>query len=189
MTAYAIDEVRLREDQLRLGLWMFLATVTMLFAAFASAYIVRKSGSDWRHVALPSVLWINTAVLGASSAALGVAAPLGRRARWDAAIAAFAAAVAGGLGFLAGQVAAWQQLAAAGVYVASGPHGSFFFVLSGAHAVHIVAALSVLAWGLALTCTRPTDMRAWSASIALCRTFWHFLGVVWVLLFALVSLY
>src|SRR5215510_7374424 len=63
-----------REDQVRLGLWMFLATVTMLFAAFASAYVVRRSGSDWRPVALPSILWWNTAILAASSAAVEIAA-------------------------------------------------------------------------------------------------------------------
>ena len=65
--------VALRDDQLKLGLWMFLATVTMLFAAFTSAYIVRRSGSDWRPVALPSVLWWNTAVLAASSVAVEIA--------------------------------------------------------------------------------------------------------------------
>src|SRR5262249_47737234 len=68
MTGAVSAERTLREDQIRLGLWMFLGTVTMLFAAFTSAYIVRRSGSDWHQVALPSILWLNTAVLAASSA-------------------------------------------------------------------------------------------------------------------------
>ena len=69
----AFGSATLREDQVRLGLWMFLGTVTMLFAAFTSAYVVRRSGSDWRQVALPQILWVNTLVLAASSVALEAA--------------------------------------------------------------------------------------------------------------------
>ena len=75
----ALEISPVREDQLKLGLWMFLATVTMLFAAFASAYVVRRSGSDWLHVPLPSILWWNTLVLAASSVAVEAANWLGRR--------------------------------------------------------------------------------------------------------------
>ena len=183
------DDIALREDQLRLGLWMFLATVTMLFAAFTSAYIVRRSGSDWRHVALPPILWLNTVVLGASSVALEVASRAGLLGRWHAARGGYAVALSLGLGFLVGQVGAWHQLVAAGVYLPSSPHSSFFFMMTGAHALHVVAALGVLLWGTAATWSGDRDARAWSAQAGLCRTFWHYLGGVWVFLFALVSLY
>ena len=182
-------EIMLREDQLRLGLWMFLATVTMLFAAFASAYIVRRSGSDWQRVALPAILWTNTMWLAASGVALEVANYLGRRRRWALAVAGCSAALLGGTAFLGGQIAAWRQLIAAGVYLPTSPHSSFFFMITGAHAVHIVAALAVLVWGLARTRAAVADPRAWAVQMELCRTFWHYLGVVWVCLFALVSLY
>jgi cytochrome c oxidase subunit III len=188
MSAHAVD-ARLREDQLRLGLWMFLATVTMLFAAFTSAYIVRRSGSDWQYVAVPSILWINTAILAASSIALETANRYGLRGQWNAAVAGCGAAVALGVAFLAGQVAAWRQLIAAGVYLPTSPHSSFFFMLTGAHAVHVVAALAVLTWGLSKTRSAAAQPRAWSAQMDLCRTFWHFLGGVWLFLFALVALY
>jgi len=179
----------LRDDQMRLGLWMFLGTVTMLFSAFASAYIVRRSGSDWQPVALPSLLWANTAVLVLSSAALEAAQRLGLRGKWDAAIAGCGAAVAGGLVFLGGQWAAWRRLTEAGVYLPTSPHSSFFFMLTGAHAVHILAALVVLMWGLAMTQRARTDPARWPARMELCRTFWHYLGGVWIFLFALLSLY
>jgi cytochrome c oxidase subunit 3 len=74
-----------------------------------------------------------------------------------------------------------------GVYLPTTPHSSFFFMLTGAHAVHIVAALAVLAWGLMKTRSGATDPNAWSAQMELCRTFWHYLGGVWLFLFALVS--
>jgi cytochrome c oxidase subunit 3 len=183
------DSLQLREDQLRLGLWMFLATVTMLFAAFTSAYVVRRSGSDWRHIALPSMLWINTAILAASSVAVEIANRRGLARQWTAATSALALAAAFGLAFLAGQIAAWRQLVAAGVYLPTNPHSSFFFMLTGAHAVHIVAALAVLVWGMVGTRSAWSNPRAWSARMDLCRTFWHYLGGVWLFLFALVSLY
>ena len=171
----------LREDQQKLGLWMFLATVTMLFAAFTSAYIVRRSGSDWRHVALPSILWFNSGILVASSIAVEFAQWQGARGRQRPATAAMLVACALGAAFLAGQVVAWREMVASGVYLPTSPHSSFFFMLTGAHAVHVVAALAVLAWG---TFDVKTPLR-----LSLCRTFWHYLGGVWLFLFALVTLY
>ena len=182
-------QAQIREDLARLGLWMFLGTVTMLFAAFASAYLVRRSGSDWEHIALPSILWLNTAVLAASSGALEAAAWQGRQRRWDAAVLLMLAALGLGLGFLAGQLAAWRQLEASGVYIPTNPHSSFFYMLTGAHAVHVVAALAVLAWGVGKTSRGRRHPASWAAQMEMCRTFWHYLGAVWVFLFALVSLY
>jgi cytochrome c oxidase subunit 3 len=184
-----LQTVTLRENQLRLGLWMFLATVAMLFAAFISAYIVRRSGSDWQRVTLPAILWVNTLILGASTVAVEAAHRLGMRRRWEAATVAFGAALTLGVAFLVGQVTAWRQMAAAGIYLPSSPHSSFFFMLTAVHAVHVVAALVVLTWGMAKTRVAARDPRAWTAQVELCRTFWHFLGGVWLVLFALVSLY
>ena len=179
----------LREDQVRLGLWMFLATVSMLFAAFTSAYIVRRSGSDWRYLALPSILWLNTLILVASSGALEAANRSGLRGRWPAAMVAVGGALAFGVAFLGGQIVAWRQMVAAGVYLRSSPHSSFFFMLTGAHAVHLVAALIVLVWGAMATRSAHLHPREWAEQMGLCRTFWHYLGAVWLFLFALLSMY
>jgi cytochrome c oxidase subunit 3 len=184
-----VADVAVREDQVTLGLWIFLGTVTMLFAAFTSAYIVRRSGSDWRHVALPSILWLNSLVLAVSSGAVEVAIWRGSREAWRSSVIAMLVAVALGIAFIAGQVIGWRQMVAAGIYLPTSPHSSFFFMLTGAHAVHVVAALVVLVWGAAVTVGGAASPRIWSARMSLCRTFWHYLGVVWLFLFALVSLY
>ena len=181
--------VSLREEQIKLGLWMFLATVTMLFAAFTSAYVVRRSGADWRHVALPSILWLNTLVLAASSGALEVGRIRGERGRWLSANAAVALAFLLGVGFVGGQYAAWRQMVAAGVYLPTSPHSSFFYMLTAVHATHVVAALVVLAWAGVATIRGSLNPRIWAARMTLCRTFWHYLGAVWLFLFTLVSLY
>jgi cytochrome c oxidase subunit 3 len=166
---------------------MFLGTVTMLFAAFTSALIVRRGGGDWRPVTLPWVLWPNTLGLLLSSAAVELAARQGRQGHWRSAGAAFGVALALGAGFLAGQAVAWQQLAAAGAFLSSGPHAAFVYTLTGAHGAHVVAAVSVLAWGASLTWAGRgrRDRVGWAAAIGLCRTFWHYLGAVWLYLFLL----
>jgi cytochrome c oxidase subunit 3 len=184
----SVDAVTLREDQVRLGLWMFLATVTMLFAAFTSAYIVRRSGSDWHAIALPPILWLNTAILGASSVGLEWAERSGRGNRWTRASVASAGSVLLGVAFVCGQVVAWRQLAAAGVYLPSNPYSSFFYMLTAAHALHVVAALCVLTWSASATGDARRDVRAWRHRMEVGRTFWHYLGLIWVFLFLLMTL-
>jgi len=180
-----------REDVVRLGLWIFLATVTMLFAAFTSAYIVRRSSGDWRPVALPSLLVFNTAVLLLSSGAVEAARWSGTRNRWHAAGVAFGAAVGLGFGFLLAQWAAWGQLAAAGVYLPTSPHASFFYMMTGAHALHVLAALALLTWTAVATWIGRglSARREWDLLMSVCRTFWHYLGAVWVYLLIFLSVY
>jgi cytochrome c oxidase subunit 3 len=192
MTSAALEQPSLadaaqRDDLAQLGVWMFLATVVMLFAAFTSAYIVRRSASDWTPIELPWIVWMNTAVLIASSAVLESARRAGRR-RYETASSLRLLAAAGlGALFLEGQVVAWRMLAALGVYVWTNPHSSFFFVLTGAHGTHMLAGLTLLVY----TALRgqhldpPSRTRLMTVS----ATFWHFLGVIWVYVLVLVSVF
>jgi cytochrome c oxidase subunit 3 len=175
---------------------MFLATVAMLFAAFTSAYIVRRSGSDWRAVTLPSALWLNTVVLLASSAALEIARWRLRQARQTAALGSLAGGVLLGAMFLAGQFRVWRGLVEAGVYLPTSPHASFFFILTGIHAIHLGAGLVFLVAVIArmhrdLAAPGPWAMAAHRARHAyfagLAATFWHFFAGAWLYLFAILS--
>jgi cytochrome c oxidase subunit III len=179
-----------RGDLVRLGLWIFLGTVTMLFAAFTSAYVVRRSGTDWQAVWLPPVLWVNTVVLFGSSLALEAARRLGLGRRWIPARSAYLIALTLGIAFLAGQVVAWRQLVAAGIYLPTNPSSSFFFMLTGAHAVHVVAAVGLIAWATGVTWTvGRRDPVRWHTATDVCCLFSHFLFGVWLYLLALVSFY
>jgi cytochrome c oxidase subunit 3 len=157
----------------------------MLFAAFTSAILVRKSSSDWMDVALPPVVWISTAALLASSAMFeharrrGAATP--RRALGSL-------AVTGALGslFVVGQVQAWRALAAAGLYLPTTPSASFFYVLTGLHGVHLVAALACVFYVLARTLVAGGTSE-WSYLARTAATFWHFLAFLWI--YVLVLLY
>jgi cytochrome c oxidase subunit 3 len=189
--AGADSESAARDDVVQLGVWMFLATVVMLFAAFTSAYIVRRSAADWAPIALPWMLWVSTAALGASSIALERGRIAGRKNQAAPARRGFAAAAGLGLLFLLGQVAMWRALVAQGVYLPSNPYGSFFYVLTATHGVHVVAGLVLLLYTLARIGGGRVrlDRGAASRLIAASATFWHFLAALWVYVVALVSLF
>jgi cytochrome c oxidase subunit 3 len=169
-----------------MGLMAILATVSMLFSAFTAALLVRRTGTDWVPVSLPLIVWVNTALLVASSGAMEAARASARRgspsgiARWLAWSGVL------GLFFLAGQVVAWRALAARGVFLPTNPHGSFFYMLSGVHGAHVLGGLGALAWTLrrarsgSYTATRYDGLT--HAAI-----YWHFVGAVWLYLLALLS--
>jgi cytochrome c oxidase subunit 3 len=155
-----------------------MATVTMLFVGFTSAYLVRRASPDWRPIEPPPLLWLNTAVLLSSSVLLETAR---RRLRgWAPADASRWLAGAGLLGmlFLAGQVAAWRQLAGRGVFLASSPHSSFLHLLSGVHGAHLLGGLGWFA--SALIRLRRFALLPGEDGLDLLATYWHFLAVVWV---------
>jgi cytochrome c oxidase subunit 3 len=164
-----------------------MGTVTMLFVGFTSAYILRRASADWQPLAAPGVLWLNTLVLAASSFSLEAAR---RRLRgWDLSSATrwMAGTAALGLVFLAGQWRGWQALRAQGVFLSSNPHSSFFYLLTGVHAVHLVGGLG---WGL-LTVVRLRRMSFTPGEdgLRLFATFWHFLGALWLYLLFLLFVY
>jgi cytochrome c oxidase subunit 3 len=170
-----------RIETAKLGLWVAMGSITMLFAAFTSAYIVRSAGRDWVRLDVPGILWINSAVLLLSSVTMEVA----RRHFQGWRPAAFrkwllVTAVLGSL-FLGGQLFAWQKLAAQGIYLSSHPHSSFFYVLTGVHGAHLLAGVLALFYVLALASRyrlTPGD----SAAPALAATYWHFVDVLWLYL-------
>ena len=167
----------------QLGVWMFLAVVTMLFAAFSSALLIRRAATDWAPIALPGILWVSTAMLVASSATLELARGRRRAASW------LSATLVLGLLFVFGQLLGWRQLAGAGVLVPTSPHASFFYILTGLHAVHLLGGIVYLVV-LNLRVLRPGADRADGPrpDIGLCATYWHFMGALWIYLFALLAI-
>ncbi len=168
----------------QLGVWALLATLSMLFAGFTSAYLVRRVGSDWQHISLPSILWFNTALLLASSLTLELARASMRRWRTDAVKGWLLATTVLGLAFLVGQLFAWRQLAAQGIFVPTSPHSSFFYMLTGVHGVHLLGGIFALFYAL-----RRVWRSRWSAAepsaLNLCATYWHFVDRLWLYLFVL----
>lgn len=170
------------------GMWLALAAILMFFAALTSSFVVRRGlGGDWAGFALPRILWLTTAVLLTSSFTLERA----RRELASGMAEAFRSwwhlTMGLGLAFLAGQFVAWRQLAAAGVYLASNPSSSFFYVLTGAHGIHLLGGLTALFWvGLRRW---PEEARASrQTAVHVTSIYWHFMDGLWVFLFLLLLL-
>jgi cytochrome c oxidase subunit III len=172
------------------AIWVALAAITMSFAAFTSALIVRQgSAPDWRHLRLPSVLYLNTLVLLASSGTLEVArrrvagsapgrvAPAGDRAGW------LYATLGLGLLFVAGQYAAWRQLSAQGVYLATNPSSSFFYVLTAAHGLHVLGGLG----GLLHVLRKLGNSTLRRSTLDAASRYWHFMDILWLYLLFLLG--
>jgi cytochrome c oxidase subunit 3 len=170
------------------AIWVGLFAITMMFAAFTSALIVRQGASmDWQHLSLPSVLYLNTVLLLLSSVTLelarkpiarymgGLRSEQKRPAKWLY-ITLFL-----GLMFVAGQYVAWRQLIAKGLYIWTNPNSGFFYVLTAAHAVHILGGLG----GLVRVIAKLNMGILKRSTLVATARYWHFMDVLWIYLLIL----
>jgi cytochrome c oxidase subunit 3 len=164
-----------------------LAGIVMFFMALTSSFLVRKGlGDDWVSFALPRVIWFNSLVLLASSGTIQVA----RRYMREGAVASFrrwwAYTTALGMLFLSGQLVAWRQLAAQGVFISTNPSSSFFYLLTAMHGLHLAGGILAL---LYVTFRRWRRSRITQATAAdLVSIYWHFMDGLWLFLLALLYL-
>lgn len=179
-----------RQDRAsRSGIWVGLFAITMSFAAFSSALFVREGTTDWTHIVLPSVLYLNTSILLASSATLELArrllpasSPFASRDAHRAGAWVFLTLLLG-LAFCVGQFAAWRDLRAQGIYLATSPNSSFFYLLTLIHALHVFAGIAALVYLAGrLTAGHSALRRSLFENTAI---YWHFMSVLWVYLFLL----
>lgn len=170
----------------RIGIWVALAAILMMFTSLTSAYIVRAASfSDWRPITMPRVLLVSTALILISSATIEAAK---RRLKGG-----FASSYKSwllittllGFGFLLSQLSAWRQLVRQGIYVSTNPHSSFFYLLTGAHGVHLLGGLLAITFVLVRTrklLANGANHRAIAGALAV---YWHFMDVLWIYLFLL----
>jgi cytochrome c oxidase subunit 3 len=167
----------------KVGLGVFLAVATSLFALLISAYHMRMSGEDWTRLAVPKVLWLNTAVLFLASVAMQRTRVAARRGELERVKSGLIAAGALSFSFLAGQLWAWQQLNASGYFVAANPANAFFYLLTALHGLHLLGGLWV--WGRTTAkVLRGVEVDKVRLSVELCTVYWHYLFLVWLVLFA-----
>jgi cytochrome c oxidase subunit 3 len=170
----------------KIGLGVFLAVAGSLFALFISAYSMRMVMVDWRTMPVPGLLWFNTGVLVVSSVALQWAYVAARRDDMGNVIIGLCAGGASAITFLIGQLLAWQQLRAAGYFVASNPANSFFYMITAAHGLHLMGGLVALGRTTARV-WRGAEMAQVRLSVELCAIYWHFLLLVWLVLLGLLT--
>ena len=170
------------------AIWVVLFAISMMFAAFTSALIVRKGSSlDWRTFKLPTILFFNTLVLVASSATLEVsrrriAAFMGKlRKDVESPALWLYITLLLGLVFVVGQYVAWSQLRAQGLYLATNPSSSFFYVLTATHALHVVGGLA----GLVYVIRKLGKSTLRRSTLDATARYWHFMDLLWMYLMLL----
>ncbi len=167
------------------GIWVMLFAITMMFAAFSSALFVRKGSSlDWRTFTLPSILYFNTLLLLAGSVTLEVSRRRvaafmgGPRSQVESPARWLYITLFLGLLFVAGQYVAWSQLSAQGLYLATNPSCSFFYVLTATHALHVLGGLG----GLVRVIRKLGKSVLRRSTLDATSYYWHFMGVLWLYL-------
>ncbi|MGA9504341.1 MAG: cytochrome c oxidase subunit 3 [Terriglobales bacterium] len=173
------------------AIWVVLFAITMMFAAFTSALVVRKGSSlDWQTFTLPSVLYFNTLVLVISSVTLELARRriasfmVVLRSQGESPARWLYVTLFLGVLFVAGQYVAWSQLRAEGLYLATNPSSSFFYLLTVTHALHVLCGLGGLIYvirKLSKSVLRRNQLDATAR-------YWHFMGILWLYLLLLLRM-
>jgi cytochrome c oxidase subunit III len=171
------------------GIWIALFAITMSFAAFTSALFIRQASTDWTHIAAPRILFVSTGVLVLSSCLMELA----RRGFDEGSdsqikdrgkgLMLLAVTLVLGLAFVGGQYLAWRQLAAQGLFLATNPNSSFFYLLTGVHAAHVLGGIVALGYLLLLLAGRGSVRRNLMNGVVV---YWHFMAALWLYLLVVI---
>ena len=169
------------------GIALGIVSILMFFMALASAFLVRRGTSgDWIPVHLPAVLWLNTLALIASSFTLERARRSLSRLNLSGFRKLWTVTTALGALFLIGQLVVWRQLVAQGVFMASNPASSFFYIFTAAHGLHLLGGVGALLYVLVRKFDKASIALPTAAEIA--SYYWHFMDGLWIFLLALLYL-
>ena len=174
----------------KFALWLFLVSVMMLFAAFTSAFIVKKGESNWVEFPIPDILWVSTAVLFLSSLTMQWAFSAAKKDELEKLKLALFITFTLGVLFLCGQYMAWQKLYQSGIYFGgsqSHPSGSYLYVFTGIHGIHLISGVIFLFIVLIYSFKYKIHSKN-MLSIEMCATYWHFLDALWIYLFVFLLL-
>lgn len=168
----------------KLGLRLFLAVASVVFTLMVVTYADRMLVPDWRVLPEPMVLWLNTALLILSSIALQRASNAANRGQIDSLRSSLFIAGVLAFAFLAGQLMAWQQLIDLGYFASTNPANAFFYLMTAFHGLHLLGGL--VAWArTSAKLRRGVALEKLRLSVELCAVYWHFLLVIWLVLFGL----
>lgn len=178
----------------RIALRFFIAVVSVLFFLFTITFLSRSqypdfqalAGQPWQPFTDPTRLWFNTALLVVSSLAMHMALISARAGRMNTTIVGVTAAAFFAVLFLLAQLDLWQQLQAMGFYVGGNPANSYFYLLTAVHGLHLGGGLIALS-NVVFRVWNNGELSALSGLLKLCANYWHFLLIIWLLLFGLLT--
>lgn len=175
----------------KFALWLFMVSVIMIFGALTSAYIVRQAEGNWLLFEMPPMFWVTSAVIFTSSLTMHWAYLSAKADNLEMTKLAISITAVLGVSFLIGQWIAWGQLVEQGVYLvgreSSAVSGSFLYVISGLHGVHVISGVVFLLVVLVAVFRFKVHSKNLS-QIEMCTTYWHFLDGLWLYLFVFLLL-
>lgn len=166
----------------KFALWLFMVTVVMIFAALTSAYIVRQAEGNWLDYDLPQVFWFTSGVVVLSSLFLHWAYISAKKDNLSQLRIGMSMAVLLGIVFLVGQWYSWVALVDRQVFFVGNPSGSFLYVFTGLHAVHLISGVIFLIIVLISSFRYKVHSQAMN-TMEMVTSYWHFLGGLWIYLF------
>ncbi len=170
----------------RVGLSFFLVIATVIFSLFTVSYYIRMELPDWEPLSEPAQLWFNTGLLVISSILFQWARNIVTRGESRNLYTALFGAGVFAILFIVGQLVTWQNLQAEGLYMTSNPANAFYYLMTGLHALHLLGGLWV--WSKSsIRLLSGSEAKDIKLSVELCTVYWHFLLLVWLVLFALLS--
>ena len=170
---------------LKFSLWLIIISIMMMFAAFTSAYIVRREEGNWLEFELPTILLVNTLIIVLSSITMQWAYASAKKDNIGSIKLGLGLTAALGFAFLIGQWSGWSELVQNNIYFGgstSNPSGSFLYVLTGVHGFHLVTGLIFVLITLASSFKYKVHSKN-LLRIQLCTVYWHFLGGLWLYLY------
>jgi len=172
----------------KFAMWLFIGSVVMLFASLTSAYIVRQAEGNWLYFELPGILTLSTVVILSSSVTMQWAYWSAKKDNLQLVKTLVSVTTLLGVVFLVLQFLGWKDLVASQVYLVGNPSGSFLYVITGLHGLHIISAIVFLMIVLVSTFRFRVHSKN-LLQMEMCTTYWHFLGGLWLYLFVFLLLY
>ncbi|RPA70196.1 cytochrome oxidase subunit III [Cyclobacteriaceae bacterium YHN15] len=166
----------------KFALWLFIVTVVMIFASLTSAYIVRQSEGNWLEFDLPTIFWYTSGIIVFSSITLHFAYLSARKDELSKLRLGMVITSVLGIAFLVGQWYSWAALVDRDVYFVGNPAGSFLYVFTGLHAIHLISGVIFLIIVLISSFRYKVHSKNMDL-MEMCVTYWHFLGGLWLYLF------
>ena len=181
-----VNEKRRKLFSKQFLLWLVLLSITMFFAALTSAYLVKSGDGGFLKFRLPSMFSYTTILVLLSSASMQGAYLCAKRnsLRWLKGLLFLTLLL--GLGFLWGQLGGWRQLIIKNIYFIGNPGGSFVYVISGTHAIHLLAGILYLLYILYRTWRYQVHSEN-LLGLKMCLTYWHFISLLWLYLYIFFS--
>ena len=191
---FSAVEINENEKAGKIALGFFIAVVSVIFFLITITFLGRSqledfqalAGEPWQPFSEPTQLWINTGVLVLSSLALQLAKMSCEKEKFSVTLIAVFVGAFFAFAFLLGQLFVWKHLNELGYFVAANPANSYFYLYTSLHGIHLLGGIVALFYVLGKS-MRKNMTSELKKSISLCATYWHFLLIIWLLLFALLT--